>query len=77
MPVTPVTVTRLGTSHVAQSANFVILVTFGGGFFCAVAAVTMTHIGIVGMSSIVDLVSLVSRPASSILRLATLGRCPS
>jgi hypothetical protein len=37
----------------------------------------MTHIGFVGMSSIVDLVSLVSRPASSILRLATLGRCPS
>jgi hypothetical protein len=43
----------------------------------AVAVAMMTHIDFVGMLSIVDLVSLVSRPALSILRLATLGRCPS
>jgi hypothetical protein len=43
----------------------------------AVAVASMTHIGIVGMSRIVNLASLVSRPASSILCLAMLGRCAS
>ena len=37
----------------------------------AVAVAMMTHIDFVGMLSIVDLVSLVSRPASSILSSAT------
>jgi hypothetical protein len=42
----------------------------------AVAVASMTHIGIVGMSSIFDLVSLVSRPASSLRDLASFKQRP-